>query len=182
MPRGNLLTPPSSLLMVNKSSPMYVRLCVVVWPARYRIPRCVVWRPHCSSGVLFGARIAVVVCCWCPHCSSGVVFGLPGVGYCSDCLYDCAIRTSLWQAKKELVVRYAGVRPANEIKQEGSAESVKLYVCMLSKQSAEEDIRRIFDPFGEVLEVHVLKHPDTCVSKGTFSVVLYIFGCFICHF
>jgi CUG-BP- and ETR3-like factor len=93
------------------------------------------------------------------------------ITYASRDAADAAIaalngQQKLPNAKKEIVVRYAGVRPANEIKQEGSAESVKLYVCMLSKQSTEEDIRKIFEPYGEVKEVHILKHPDTGASKG----------------
>jgi len=69
-------------------------------------------------------------------------------------------------AKKEIVVRYAGIRPANEQKENQVDQSFKLYVCMLSKQSTEDDIAKLFSQYGDVKEVHLLRHADTGSSKG----------------
>jgi len=61
-------------------------------------------------------------------------------------------------AKREMIVRPAG-------KEEDKKEH-KLYVGMLSRKSVEDDVRKIFEPYGDVLEVFVMRDKDTGASKG----------------
>lgn len=39
-------------------------------------------------------------------------------------------------------------------------EETKLFVGMLSRQAGEEEVRGLFEPFGEIREIHMIRSPD----------------------
>eukprot|EP00808_Paulinella_micropora_P019725 g59200.t1 len=68
-------------------------------------------------------------------------------------------KVTLHATKRPMVVRYSGVPPDEE---QGEA---KLFVGMLARETNEDAIQKMFSPYGNILEVHVLREPDGS-SKG----------------
>ncbi|DAZ95033.1 TPA: hypothetical protein N0F65_003750, partial [Lagenidium giganteum] len=56
------------------------------------------------------------------------------------------------------------VRPAEG--QAGASQEHKLFIGMIPKSADEKAIRAVFDPYGAIEEVYILRHPGTGQSKG----------------
>jgi len=98
---------------------------------------------------------------------TGVHKGCAFVTYESRLSADKAIaalneQVQLPQAKNKLAVRYAGVKQKQEEKQ----SEFKLYVGMLAHSSTEEDVRKLFEPYGVIKEIHLMRQKDDQKSKG----------------
>lgn len=53
-----------------------------------------------------------------------------------------------------------GRRPAQVKPAEASVRENKLFIGMLSKETSEEDIRQMFEPFGEIKEIFLIRNQD----------------------
>jgi CUG-BP- and ETR3-like factor len=94
---------------------------------------------------------------------SGAHKGCGFVCYSNKSSADLAIQNladkcKLPNAKREMIVRYAGERVEDK--------EYKLYVCMLSRQSTEAEIRQMFQPYGELTEVFIIRSREGNQSKG----------------
>lgn len=56
------------------------------------------------------------------------------------------------------------VRPAEG--QAGASQEHKLFIGMIPKTADEKAIRAVFEPYGSIEEVYILRHPGTGQSKG----------------
>uniref|UniRef100_A0A5F9DMY4 CUGBP Elav-like family member 6 n=1 Tax=Oryctolagus cuniculus TaxID=9986 RepID=A0A5F9DMY4_RABIT len=87
-----------------------------------------------------------------------------GCAFLTYCARDSALKAqSALHEQKTL----PGVSPfqSSPLATLGQLEDRKLFVGMLGKQQGEEDVRRLFQPFGHIEECTVLRSPDG-TSKG----------------
>ncbi len=94
---------------------------------------------------------------------SGAHKGCGFVCYSTRSAADRAIasladKVKLPNAKREMIVRYAG--------EKNQDKEFKLYVCMLSRQSNEQDVRNMFEPYGPLNEVFLIRSKEGNQSKG----------------
>jgi len=70
--------------------------------------------------------------------------------------------TTMEGAKRSLIVKMAG--PSGQKTAEPTEH--KLYVGMLSRETTEEEVKAMFEPYGEILETFMLTDKATGQSKG----------------
>ncbi|EQB78062.1 hypothetical protein CB1_000590024 [Camelus ferus] len=109
-------------------------------------------------------RLQIVASTW-PHPKQDSGTGTPrsfGCAFLTYCARDSALKAqSALHEQKTLPGVILPLRETPPV----ALEDRKLFVGMLGKQQGEEDVRRLFQPFGHIEECTVLRSPDG-TSKG----------------
>ena len=60
----------------------------------------------------------------------------------------------------------------NSVHREPDHDSIKMFVGQIPRSMDENDLKKMFEEFGEVYQINVLRDKATGQSKGTFLILI----------